>query len=97
VGNPTSDISRHTTILTITQEVPPGTVFNITNSNSLYVKERDSGNILPSAESFLQNEKIQVYLNGNKLIKGYDALWISSSEFMSIVSMDPGDKIEILS
>jgi len=91
------DVAEYTTLLTVIHTVDAGASFFVDSSGTHYIKEKDDGDLLPSEAEFLANEKVQIYLNGNKATKGEDVTWTSRYSFTFGFAVDPGDRIEIIS
>ncbi len=93
----TSDIAENTTLLTVTKVVPAGSEFFVNSNGTYYVKEKDDGDLSTTSEEFLDNEKIQVFLNGSNMVKGDHIQWASQVSFIFGFPVDPGDFIKIIS
>jgi hypothetical protein len=91
-GSPTK-----TTLLTVVSKADSGAEFFVNSSGNKYIKEKDDGNLGNSSSEFLSNENIQIYLNGNNMIKGDHVQWTSNVSFIFGFSVDPGDFIKIVS
>lgn len=92
-----ADVAEFTTLLTVTESVTPGASFFVNGSGTYYVKEKEDGDLGESSNAFLYNEKIQIYLNGNKVVKGESVTWTSQYSFAFGFALDPGDYIEVIS
>ena len=96
-GTVGADIAELTTLLTVIHPMPAGSEFFVNSSGTNYIKERDNGNLGADSNEFLNNEKIQIYLNGNNMVKGDHVSWTSSTSFVFGFDVDPGDFIKIVS
>lgn len=89
--------ASRTTLLNITQQSPSGTAFFVNSGSTHYTFAGDIGNLGPSAQGYLDNEAIQLYLRGGKLLKKEHTEWTSEFSFILYMPVDIGDYIEILS
>ena len=96
-GVPGAGGPSRTTLLNITQQSPSGTAFFVNSGSTHYTFEGDIGNLGPSAQGYLDNEAIQLYLRGGKLLKKEHTEWTSEFSFILYMPVDIGDYIEILS
>ena len=92
-----SDIAVNTTILSVTAKKASGSNFFVDSGGTDYSKARDDGSLLANATAFLNNEKIQIFLNGNNLQKGTDVTWTSAVSFNFNFGTDNGDVIKVIS
>lgn len=92
-----SDIALNTTILNVTATKASGSNFFVDSGGTDYTKSRDNGNLLANALAFLDNEKVQIFLNGNNLQKGSDVIWTSPVSFNFNFGTDNGDVIKVIS
>jgi len=96
-GAPGVGGASRTTLLSITQQSPSGTVFFVNSGGAHYIFSGEAGNLGASALDYLSNEAVQIYLRGGKLLKEEHAVWVTEYSFILYLSMDIGDYLEILS
>ncbi len=85
------------TTLTITGATPASTALSLTASGATWTKTGDNGFLGTSNSVFLENESIDIRLNGVSQIKGSDAVYVTSTSFSLSTPIDPGDIIHIIS
>lgn len=89
--------ASRTTLLRVTQQSPPGTVFFVNSGSTHYTFSGEVGNLGTSALNYLSNEAVQIYLNSGKLLKEEHTEWITEYSFILYMPVDIGDYLEILS
>lgn len=83
------------TFLTVSGSISAGTILNVLASGVNYVKSGDNGNLGSSSTIFQNDDRIQLYLNGVKVIKQINVIWDSSTTFHILIDLDSGDTITI--
>lgn len=96
-GSPGIGGASRTTLLTITQQSPSGTSFFVNSGGTHYTFDLEAGDLGLSETMYLENEAIQIYLRGTKLLKNKHTQWVSQFSFVLKMPVDIGDYLEILS
>lgn len=89
--------ASRTTLLNITQYSPSGTSFFVNSGGTHYTFNLEAGNLGATETAFLENDVIQIYLRGTKLLKTKHIKWLSEYSFTLYMPIDTGDYLEILS
>ena len=95
-GPPGAGGASKTTLLTITKQSPSGTVFFVNSGSTHYAFDLEAGYLGLSEAIYLENEAVQIYLRGAKLLKTEHTQWLSQFSFVLKMPVDIGDYLEIL-
>jgi hypothetical protein len=95
--NSKQDSVAKTTKLLLTGTNASGFTYDVENSGVNFTKSGDTGSLGADANSFNQNTKVEVFLNGSYMLKGTDAVWASATTFVLNQDVDATDEIIIIS